>query len=147
VAWVTAGDSSFYKAYPGMAGGTLAAGTASTLTLPLRDAQPPAGGPVRARIRLRAKPGRVRVGKRRRFTFRATTRFGGARIPVRRATVRFAGRKARTNRRGRATIVVRLHKRGRRRARATKRGMRPGSTRIRALRRPARRRTAPRFTG
>jgi hypothetical protein len=89
----------------------------------------------------------VRVGRRWRFTFRATTRFGGARIPVQRATVRFAGRKKRTNRRGRATIVVRLGKRGHRRARATKRGMRPGSTRIRALRRPAQRRRAPSFTG
>jgi ABC-2 type transport system ATP-binding protein len=38
VAWVTAGDASFYKAYPGSAGGTLAAGPRSVLTLPLRPA-------------------------------------------------------------------------------------------------------------
>ena len=58
VAWVTAGDSSFYKAYPGMAGGALEAGAGSTLTLPLRDARVPAGGPVQARIRLSAPPWR-----------------------------------------------------------------------------------------
>lgn len=38
VAWVSAGDASFYKAYPGSAGGSLAAGEGSSLTLPLRSA-------------------------------------------------------------------------------------------------------------
>jgi predicted acyl esterase len=147
VAWVTAGDSSFYKAYPGMAGGALEAGAASTLTLPLRDARVPAGGPVKARIRLSARPGRVSVGRRTRFRFRATTRWGGRRIAVSGATVRFAGRRARTNRRGRVTIVVRLGHRGRRRARATKRGMRSGTAIVRALRRRAQARRAPHFTG
>jgi hypothetical protein len=37
--WVTAGDSTFYKAYPGSVGGILEAGEASTATLPLRAAQ------------------------------------------------------------------------------------------------------------
>ena len=147
VTWVTAGDSSFYKAYPGMAGGTLTAG-ASTLTLPLRQPSVPAGGPVRARIRLKASPARVSVGRRKRFTFKATTRWGGKRIAVARATVRFAGKRARTNKRGRTRISVRLGRRGRRRARATKRGMRPGTATVRAFRRrAARRRRAPVFTG
>ena len=35
-AWVSAGDIAFYKPYPGSLGGVLAAGPASTLTLPLR---------------------------------------------------------------------------------------------------------------
>jgi hypothetical protein len=146
VAWVTAGDSSFYKPYPGMAGGTLTAG-ASTLSLPLRDARVPAGGPVRARIRLKATPERVRAGRRTRFTFRATTRWGGRRIAVRGATVHFAGGRARTDRRGRARISVRLARRGRHRARATKRGMRPGTATVRALRRRVARRRSPFFTG
>lgn len=148
VAWVSAGDSSFYKAYPGMAGGALEAGFASTLTLPLRAARPPTGGPVRARIRLSARPRRVTAGRRVRFGFRATTRWGGRWIAVAGATVRFAGRRARTNQRGRATIVVRLGGPGRRRARATKRGMLPGVAMVRALRRhQVRRPVQPRFTG
>lgn len=38
VVTVTAGDTSFYKPYPGSAGGVLEAGESSTVTLPLRDA-------------------------------------------------------------------------------------------------------------
>lgn len=41
--WVTSGDTSFYKAYPGSAGGTLAAGDSSTVTLPLRVGGPGGG--------------------------------------------------------------------------------------------------------
>lgn len=37
LAWVMAGDVGFYKPYPRSAGGVLQAGSASTLTLPLRD--------------------------------------------------------------------------------------------------------------
>jgi predicted acyl esterase len=37
VAWVTSGDIAFYKPYPGAAGGMLAAGPVSTLTVPLRS--------------------------------------------------------------------------------------------------------------
>jgi hypothetical protein len=36
LAWVMDGDAGFYKPYPGSLGGTLQAGDASTLTLPLR---------------------------------------------------------------------------------------------------------------
>jgi len=43
--WVTAGDSTFYKAYPGSVGGVLQAGDASTVTLPLREAQVGGSGP------------------------------------------------------------------------------------------------------
>jgi ABC-2 type transport system ATP-binding protein len=38
VTWVSAGDPSFYKVYPGSAGGSLATGPDSVLTLPLRPA-------------------------------------------------------------------------------------------------------------
>jgi predicted acyl esterase len=51
VAWVSAGDASFYKAYPGSAGGSLAAGPRSVLTVPVRPAvaqEPPAAAPGRA---------------------------------------------------------------------------------------------------
>ena len=41
--WVTGGDTSFYKAYPSSAGGTLAAGDSSTVTLPLRVGGPGGG--------------------------------------------------------------------------------------------------------
>ncbi|HVL96712.1 MAG TPA: CocE/NonD family hydrolase [Solirubrobacteraceae bacterium] len=44
VTWITAGDASFYKAYPGSAGGVLAAGPGSTLALPLRPARGAASG-------------------------------------------------------------------------------------------------------
>jgi predicted acyl esterase len=45
VIWVTGGDASFYKAYPGSVGGSLAAGEASTVTLPLRRGGPGGGRP------------------------------------------------------------------------------------------------------
>jgi predicted acyl esterase len=42
--WVSAGDASFYKLYPGSLGGVLQAGESSTATLPLRQAQIGGGG-------------------------------------------------------------------------------------------------------
>jgi Ca2+-binding RTX toxin-like protein len=42
--WISAGDTSFYKLYPGSVGGVLQAGEASTATLPLRQAQIAGGG-------------------------------------------------------------------------------------------------------
>jgi hypothetical protein len=41
--WVSAGDSTFYKPYPGSAGGVLAAGEGSTVTLPFRVGGPGGG--------------------------------------------------------------------------------------------------------
>ena len=46
VTWITAGDASFYKAYPGSAGGTLTAGPQAVLSLPLRPAAAGANAPA-----------------------------------------------------------------------------------------------------
>jgi len=79
------------------------------------------------------------------FRFRALVGRGAAARPVRRATIRFAGRRARTDRRGRATIVRRFSRRGRHVARASRRGLRSGRATVRVL--PAVGRVDPRFTG
>ncbi len=114
-------------------------------TLPFERMVPPPciarRGRGRGAMRLAVRPRRVRVGKRTRFHFRLTTRRGGR--PVHRALIRFARKRVRTNRRGRATIVVRFSRPGRHRARATKRGLRTATARVRVLRAPRQ----PRFTG
>jgi hypothetical protein len=92
------------------------------------------------RIRLAVRPRRVAAGARRRFAFRASVLRNGRRRAVRGALIRFAGRRARTDRRGRATIVRRLNRPGRYRARASRRGLRPGRAVVRVTR-------PPRFTG
>jgi hypothetical protein len=45
-AWLMAGDSAFYRPYPGSAGGDLRLGSASTLTLPLRPLGAALGHPL-----------------------------------------------------------------------------------------------------
>jgi polyvinyl alcohol dehydrogenase (cytochrome) len=92
------------------------------------------GSRGRPRLRLRVRPRRVRVGRRRLYRFRVTTRRSGRLRPVRGATIRFARRRVRTGRRGRARLRVRLGRAGRRRARASKRGYRSARVVIRALR-------------
>jgi predicted acyl esterase len=65
VAWVSAGDASFYKAYPGSAGGTLAAGDRSRLSLPLRGFSPSGRRTscLSSRLRVRARRvGRIHLG-------------------------------------------------------------------------------------
>jgi X-Pro dipeptidyl-peptidase-like protein/hemolysin type calcium-binding protein len=69
--WVTSGDTSFYKAYPGSAGGTLAAGETSTVTLPLRRGGPGGGGAcsiqldgTRKRDRIKATDGGEAINAR-----------------------------------------------------------------------------------
>jgi polyvinyl alcohol dehydrogenase (cytochrome) len=95
-----------------------------------------AGGSRKPRLRLTVRPRRIRAGRRRVFRFRVTrTGRGKRRRAVPRALVRFAGRRARTRRSGRARIVVRLRRTGRRRARASKRGYRAGRATVRVLRR------------
>ncbi len=79
---------------------------------------------ARPRIGLSVTPRRVRADVRVHLRFRATT---AGRRPVSRALIRFAGHRTRTDRRGRATIVTRLHRPGRRRAVATHRGLRRGT--------------------
>ena len=61
VAWVSAGDPSFYKAYPGSAGGTLGAGPGSTLSVPLRRALGAAETPRPAKVCADRRPPRSRV--------------------------------------------------------------------------------------
>jgi hypothetical protein len=59
------------------------------------------------------------------------------------ATIRFAGARARTDSRGRATIVKRFRRSGVHRARATRSGMRPASVTVVVAAAAPR----PRFTG
>jgi hypothetical protein len=90
------------------------------------------------RIRLAVSPSRVKPRRRRRFAFRATVRSNGRTQPVRGALVRFGDGRARTDRRGRATIARRLRRSGNYVARATKRGLRIGRAIVRARRRARR---------
>jgi endoglycosylceramidase len=101
----------------------------------------PGGGNFRAdcraprtdptKIRVRVRPRHVGAGRRTRFRFRVTVRRGR---PLRGALIRFAGRRSRTNRRGRASLRVRLGRRGRRRVVVSKRGYRRGRATVRVLR-------------
>jgi endoglycosylceramidase len=87
------------------------------------------------RIRLRARPRRAVLRRRTRFHFRATIRLGRRALPVKGARIRFAHRRRRTGRRGRARVTVRLGRRGRYRAVATKRGLKRGTATVRVRRR------------
>jgi hypothetical protein len=89
------------------------------------------GAAAKPRLRLRVTPRRLRAGRRTRIRFRVTSRGR----PVRGARVRFAGKTKRTGRRGRAVMVRRVFRPGRRRAVARKPGKRSASVRIRVLRR------------
>ena len=92
------------------------------------------------RPRLSVRPRRLRAGRRTGLRFRTTAVRDGRRRPVRGATVLFAGRRARTNRRGRASLVVRLQRGGRRRVVATFPDGAIAATTIRVIRRPGARR-------
>jgi hypothetical protein len=103
----------------------------------LSSGLPPVTGPgggsgrTREKLKLTIKPGRVRAGRRTRFTITVTA--GGD--PVERARVSFGGRKLRTNRRGQARATIRFGKPGLKRARAGATQLRKGSARVRVLRR------------
>ena len=101
---------------------------------------------ARPRIRLSVKPRRARVGRRKRFSFRATTIANGKRVAVRKAMVRFDGRKARTDSKGIVRMTGTLARRDVYRARASKDGMRSGTVSVRAVGGRAAQR-APRFAG
>jgi hypothetical protein len=96
--------------------------------------------PADESLRLSVRPKRVRAGRRQRLRFRATALREGRRRPVRGATIRLAGRRARTDRHGRASLVVRLHRVGRRRVTATLPGGATAATTIRVVRRAGARR-------
>jgi hypothetical protein len=85
------------------------------------------------RLRLRVTPRVVRAGVRRRFVFRAIFHAGGKTHPVAGARIRFAGRSARTGTGGKATIATKLST-GRHAARGHKRGLKNGTTVVRARR-------------
>jgi len=72
-----------------------------------------------ASLRVSVHPRRVRAGRRVRFRFHVTSRSG---FPLAGVRIHFAHKRARTNSRGRARIVARLHARGRRKARVSKAG-------------------------
>jgi predicted outer membrane repeat protein len=72
-----------------------------------------------SRITGSVRPGRAQVGERTCFKFNAKKRTGGA---MKKVQVRFAGKRARTNRRGRATICERFRDPGVRHPRLRKRG-------------------------
>jgi hypothetical protein len=86
-------------------------------------------------LRLSVRPRRIRAGRRQRLRFRATAVRDGRRRPIRGATIGFAGRRARTDRRGRASLGVRLHRPGRRRVTATLPGGATAATSVRVVRR------------
>jgi hypothetical protein len=94
------------------------------------------GGKIKKRLKLSATPRVIRAGATRCVTFKVKS----GKKAVRRATVSFAGRKAKTNRKGRATICAVFRKVGRRRATAKKSGFTAGHTSVFV-------RTAPRPTG
>lgn len=93
VVWVSAGDASFYKAYPGSAGGSLRLGGDTVVDLPLRDPAADAAGSgctdrtaPRSTLRLQ----RLRVS-RRGLSVAGTARDAGAcHTAVRRVTVAIA---------------------------------------------------------
>jgi hypothetical protein len=82
------------------------------------------------RLRLRVSPRTTVAGKRRRYRFRATFRAAGRNHPVAGARIRFAGRTLRTAGNGQAKLTARLGP-GRRAARASKRGLKPGRASVR----------------
>ena len=95
----------------------------------------PAGSPqARPVVRLRVSPGRARIRVRTRFRFEVRSAIGVTERPLAGAIVSFAGRRVRTDRRGRATLVVRLTRPGTYRAVATRRGHTSGVARVRAIR-------------
>jgi hypothetical protein len=77
----------------------------------------------------------VRAGRLTRFRVRATAIRGGKRHAVSGARIRFAGHSARTNRRGRAALKLRLGRAGKRRARARHSGLVSGAASVRVRRR------------
>jgi hypothetical protein len=85
--------------------------------------------PGLAQLKLSVRPRRVRAGRMTTFTFR----LAAGRLAVPAARIRFAGHSARTDASGRAKVRVRLKRRGLRKAVASKRTYRSGSTRVRVV--------------
>jgi hypothetical protein len=117
-----------------------ARGTAANVSAepPLRcyvTAECPPEARGRARLLLAVSPRRAAAGKVVRLRVRVRARRGGRLRAITGATVRAVGRRARTNRRGRATLRVRFVRPGPRPVTARKRGFRTGRTIVRVLER------------
>ena len=93
----------------------------------------PAAGTIRPRLRVSVRPRRVSAGRSVRMRVRVRARRGGRLRAVRGALVRTGGRRARTDRRGRATLRVRYRRRGARRVSARAAGFLPGRATVRVL--------------
>ena len=91
--------------------------------------------PARPRMRLTVTPRRTRRGRSVRYRFRVRALIEGRHRPVRGARIRLAEHRVRSNERGRAAMVVRLHTPGLRRASATRKGFRRTVAHVRVLRR------------
>jgi len=76
-------------------------------------------------------PTRAKAGRRTRFSFRVTDNNGD---PVSGVTVKIAGLRARTNARGRASVMATLPRTGRYTATATRRGLKTGRAVVRSSR-------------
>lgn len=97
------------------------------LDVTLETESPLVSEPPLGALRLAVRPRKVRRGERAPFRFRVTTSDGR---PASRAVIRFAGRRVRARRSGHATLLTRLKRPRRYRARATKPGFRPGRTSV-----------------
>jgi hypothetical protein len=95
-----------------------------------RSARGSVGG---ERLRLSARPRRAAADQRTRFSFRVLRTDGS---PVPNALVSFAGRRSRTGPGGGTRIAARLHRAGRRIARATRPGFEPAKFKIVVRRKP-----------
>jgi hypothetical protein len=91
----------------------------------------PGGGTTKPKLRLRARPRRIVVGRKVRLRVEVTI----AGVPAAGARVRAAGHRKRTNARGIARITVRRRHAGTMRVSATRPGARGTSKRLRVIRR------------
>jgi hypothetical protein len=89
----------------------------------------------RPKIRLAVKPQRPKRGKRTRFRFVAKVKINGRKLALVRARIKLGGKRVKTDSRGRATMVRKFRKRGRYKARASFKGYRSATKRVRVSRR------------
>jgi sugar lactone lactonase YvrE len=107
-------------------------GTVRELTPPKGSTPGGSGGPKRRdRIALTVRPKRAVAGRRTRFRFTAYRVHNGKRARLPGAHVRFGGKRATTGRRGRAGLTLRFRHPGRKRARATRKGLVSATTVVR----------------
>ena len=91
--------------------------------------------PGATRMKMTVRPRRPRAGRRAKLIFYVTVSPAGHRVAVRGAKVHFAGLTRKTNKRGRATMRVKIRHAGLKRATVTQPGLRKGTLKVRVLRR------------